>query len=321
RAPLRLSFFGGGSDFPEVFDAQPGAVLSTAVNFSVHVTAARPPAGIFESPIRLFHRRVESCATVEQIEHPLVRAALADRSVTQLEIHTAGDLPSGTGLGSSSSFSVALLGALDALDGRPRDPMELAYAAIELERRVEHGAVGCQDQVMAALGGLRRLEFRAVDDIEAHPVALSPSRLEALQSSLLLVHAGGRRAAPKLERRKLDRVEGNRATLRHMVEQVDRACRVLEGSGPLEPFGEMLDQAWAAKRRLAPGVSTPEIDALYGACRNAGALGGKLLGAGGGGFLLLFVPPERQDAVVSAAGRTVLHPRLAQPGARRLECT
>ncbi|MEO1085780.1 MAG: GHMP kinase, partial [Acidobacteriota bacterium] len=209
-------------------------------------------------------------------------------------------------------------GALDAVDGRERSALDLAYAAIELERRVERGAVGCQDQVMAALGGLRRLEFRAVDDIDAESVSLSPDRLAELEASLLLVHAGGRRAAPRLERRKLDRVEANRATLRGMVEQVDRACAVLTGAGPLEPFGEMLAEAWDAKRRLAAGVSTPEIDALYGACRRAGAIGGKLLGAGGGGFLLLFVPPERQEAVVRASGRTVLRPRLAQPGARRL---
>ncbi|MEM6797704.1 MAG: GHMP kinase, partial [Acidobacteriota bacterium] len=215
RAPLRLSFFGGGSDFPEVFSRQRGAVLSTAIGFSTHVAASTPPPGVFERPIRLFHERIERCADVAQIDHPLMRASLRTWPDSRpLEVHASGDLPSGSGLGSSSSFCVALLAALDELEGARRQPIELALSAIELERRVEKGAVGYQDQVMAALGGFRRIEFRSEDDVRAESLPVSAERLRQLEECLALVYVGGRRSAPSLERRKLERVERNLDTLR-----------------------------------------------------------------------------------------------------------
>ncbi|MEL7061843.1 MAG: GHMP kinase, partial [Acidobacteriota bacterium] len=294
EAPLRLSFFGGGSDFPEVFAHQPAAVLSTAIEWTSRVSVHRPPRGVAESPLRAVHERIENCQRVADLAHPLIRSALEHaRLEPPLELHAWGDLPSGLGLGSSSSFAVALLDALDALEGRERSPLELAYEAIALERRVGADAVGCQDQAICALGGLRRLEFRALDDIRSHELPISPARRSELEAHLLLVRVGARRAAPRLERRKLERVERNRRALAGMVAQVDRACDLLCGGGPLAELGTMLDAAWQAKRHLAEGVSTPEIDALYHRGREAGALGGKMLGAGGGGFLLLFAPPER----------------------------
>ena len=315
KAPLRLSFFGGGSDFPEIFRHQRGAVLSTAIDAASHVTAVPLPAGLFEQPIRLSHEEIERCSKTSEIQHPLFRAAFEQRQLEgPIELHSRGDLPSGSGLGSSSSFCVALLHALDALDDRRRDAMELAYEAIELERRVAKDAVGCQDQVMAALGGLRRTEFHALDDIRSEALPMSPERLRELEASLALIYVGGRRSAPKIERRKLDRVEANRRTLHDMVAQVDRASDLLCGDGPLERFGQLLDEAWQAKRSLAPGVSTPEIDALYDNCKRSGAVGAKLLGAGGGGFLLVFAPPESLGRVIERAARPALRPRLAQPG-------
>ena len=294
--------------------------MSTAIDFASHVSVSRLPAGVFEHPIRLFHEEVEHHQTVAAIRHPLLRRALEmNCSTPPIEIHSAGDLPPGLGLGSSSSFSVALLAALDALAGHSRTPLELAYEAIALERHESDGAVGYQDQVIAALGGLRHIEFRAEDDVRATPLAMDDERMRELEAHLLLVLVGGARPAQRLERRKLERVERNRETLRRMVAQVDRACDLLCNNGSLAAMGEMLDIAWKAKRSLAPGVSTPEIDALYQRCLEAGALGGKLLGAGAGGFLLLFVPPERRAAVTTAAEpHPTLSPRIAQPGVRVL---
>ncbi|MEM9596172.1 MAG: GHMP kinase [Acidobacteriota bacterium] len=315
RAPLRLSFFGGGTDFPEVFEHQPGAVLSTAIDYASVVSITRRAPAVGEPALRLVHRETERVDDPAAIRHPLLRAAFSERAVEPLEVHCSGDLPQGAGLGSSSSFSVALLQGLHALDGRSVAPLDLAYGAIELERRVSRGAVGCQDQVMAAVGGLRRLEFRAVDDIRAEPLPISGERVRELESHLVMFRVGGPRRASDLERKKLDRVERNRDTLRSMVDQVDRACDILCGSGSLAEIGHQLDRAWANKQRLAPGVSTPEIDDLYRRARGAGALGGKVLGAGGGGFLLLFVPAEHMEDVARAAARPALRPRLAQPGA------
>ncbi|MEM9557401.1 MAG: hypothetical protein AAGC60_24295 [Acidobacteriota bacterium] len=325
RAPLRLSFFGGGSDFPEVFERQPGAVLSTAIDLSVHVSVRRPPAGAFERPLRLVHAEIEEHDDVAEIRHPLLRSALERRGVEPpLEIHSSGDLPAGLGLGSSSSFCVALLTALDALEGHRRSPLERAYEAIALERAVCGGTVGVQDQVIASLGGMQRFDFHAVDDVRATTVALDAARREALERHLVLVRVGAARSAPRVERRKLERLAANASALRGMVALVDSAFDLLAGDGPLEPLGALLDATWAAKRRLAPGVTTPEIDALYRACRAAGALGGKLLGAGAGGFLLLFAPPEVMPAVLAATRtpdgqpRVTLRPRLAAPGAHLL---
>ncbi|MEM8960886.1 MAG: GHMP kinase [Acidobacteriota bacterium] len=319
RAPLRLSFFGGGSDFPEIFTRQPGAVLSTAIDYASYVSLRQPPVGVFEHPIRLYFEDNERHHTPESIRHPLVRHALSNHEIDgPIDLRSGSDLPSGLGLGSSSSFTVALLGALETQAGRPAEAMDLAQRAIELERQVSNSAVGFQDQVMVALGGLRRIEFRAEDDIRPEPLPIDDTRIRELEACLLLVLVGGSRPAPDLERRKLERVERNRDTLRGMVEQVDQACDLLCGGGSLMDLGPMLDTAWRAKRTLAPGVSTPEIDTLYDTCLEAGALGGKMLGAGAGGFLLLFVPPERADAVATAAGRPTLRPRIAQPGFRVL---
>lgn len=317
RAPLRVSFFGGGSDFPEVFTRQPGAVLSSAMDLQTRVWLRATPPGLFEHPYRLFCGARRRCHDVEEIEAPLLREILRAHPRPWIELHSAGDVPQGSGLGSSSSFCVALLNALHTLAGRRPSPMDLAYEAIDIERRATDNGVGCQDQVMAALGGFRRLEFRAADDIRSAPVPIDAERLRELESQLLLVRIGARRSAAGMEHRKLKRAKRNAETLRSMVRQVDEAFDLLSGSGSLAPFGEALHRSWTAKRGLAEGVSNPEIDGLYDACREAGSLGGKLVGAGGGGFLLLFVPPESLPAVttvIERSGKTLLRPRLARPG-------
>lgn len=319
RAPLRVSFFGGGSDFPEIFDHQPGAVLSTAVDLSTRVWLKATPPGLFEHRYRLFCGERERCQDVEEIRAPLMREILRAYPRPWIEVHSAGDVPQGSGLGSSSSFSVAMLQALHTLDRQNPSPMDIAYEAIDLERRATDNGVGCQDQVMAAVGGFRRIEFRAMDDIRTESVPMGEQRLRELESQLMLVRIGARRSAANLERRKIQRARNNSDTLKAMVRQVDEAFGLLSGTGSLAPFGEALHKSWTAKRGLAEGVSNPEIDGLYESCREAGALGGKLVGAGGGGFLLLFVPPESLDAVtatVDRAGRAILRPRLGCDGVR-----
>ena len=320
RAPLRLSLFGGGSDYPEFFDRDRGAVLSTAIDRHCFVTANAFPSHLFDYSIRLSYREVELVRRRDEIRHRVFKSCLETCGIeADVELHTMADLPAFTGLGSSSSFTVALLHALRAYQGRYLSPMELAYEAIRVERGLLGDTVGCQDQVLAAVGGLRRVELRRVDDIFAENLCVSPQRKLELQSHLVMVYTALQRPASPLERSKLDRVEANRAALRRMVAMVDEAADLLLGTAPIEGLGEMLDESWRLKRGLAAGVSNDAMDAMYRRGRDAGALGGKILGAGGGGFLLFFVPPERQEQLIAAfPDHEILHPRIDRPGSEVL---
>ncbi len=207
------------------------------------------------------------------------------------------DLPAFTGLGSSSAFTVSLLHALHAFKGEYRTPEQLAYESIYVERHLLHDNVGCQDQALAAFGGFNLIEFRAEDDIRVHRVPLSPARLQEFKQHLFIVYTGITRKAADVVAKQLARVTENCGTLRQMRSMVDEGWNILTSNRSLTEFGRLLDQAWVAKRSLDCGVSTNEIDHLYEMGCSAGALGGKLLGAGGGGFLLFFAPPEAHSTL------------------------
>ncbi len=298
RAPLRISFLGGGTDYPEYFTLEGGAVLATAIHQYAYITANRFHSELFDYSIRLAYRKVELANSLDDIQHAPFREAMRYCGVTRdIELNYMADLPAFTGLGSSSSFTVALLQALHAYCGRYRSGLELAYEAIFLERHILGERVGCQDQVLAAVGGFNLIEFRAEDDIVVHRLVLSPPRLADLQRHLMLFFTGIRRSASKVAGRQIQKIAGNRAALRQMRDLVDRGCDALLSSHPIAEFGEILHQSWVLKRSLDQRVSCDSIDNMYARAREAGAIGGKLLGAGGGGFLLILARPEDQPLI------------------------
>lgn len=303
RAPVRISFLGGGTDYPEHFLRHGGAVLATAIDKFNYVTAHRHRSEMFDYAIRVQYRKVESARTIDEIEHAVFRECLRFCSIERdIELHTIANLPAFTGLGSSSTFTVSLLHALHAFKGEFRRPIELAYEAIHIERNVLGDRVGCQDQTLAAVGGFNLIEFRKEDDIRVHRLPISPQRRDEFAAHLFMVYTGVTRRASEVVAKQLAKVNDNTATLLRMRALVDIGWDVLTGDGPIEAFGDLLDESWRAKRSLDAGVSGDFIDELYARGLTAGALGGKLLGAGGGGFLLFFAPPERHAKLRTTLG-------------------
>lgn len=300
RTPYRVSFFGGGTDYPDWFREHGGAVLSAAIARYCYITCRWLPP-FFAHKSRIVYSVIESVMRPEDIQHPAVREALLELGIRDgIEIHHDGDLPKMTGLGTSSSFTVGLLHALHALRGENRTAMELARQAIHIERDRCGDRVGSQDQVCAAHGGLNHIRFQTDESIEVQPVPLSTERLAIFQDSLLLFFTGFSRVASEILAEQLHNLPRKAPELRAMAAQVDEGLRILTTGRDLADFGRLLHEAWRLKRSLSQRVSTPEIDAMYDTARRAGALGGKLTGAGGGGFLLLFVEPERRAAVCQA---------------------
>lgn len=301
RAPMRISFFGGGTDFPEYFRENGGAVLSTAIDKYTYLTAGRFYSQLFGYALRLSYSKGELVSKVEEVQHAVFRECLRHCGIERdLELHTVADLPSFTGLGSSSSFTVALLMALYAHKGVYCSGLELAYRAIYIERTILGECVGVQDQVISAVGGFNVFEFRAEDDIRVHPVPLSPRRLNELESHLLLIFTNIKRRAADVEKEKVSGFSANKDSLSAMRKMVDQGYNHLVSSSSLERFGLLLNDGWQLKQRLGKGVSNQEIESMYEAGINAGAWGGKLLGAGGGGFLLFCAPPEKHQQILES---------------------
>jgi len=318
RAPVRVSFFGGGTDYPEYFRDESGAVLATAIDKFSYVTASPFLSHLFDYSVRISYRKVELARRLDEIEHNVYRECLRLCGLERdVELHAVADLPAFTGLGSSSAFTVSLLHALHSFKGEFLPPMQLAYEAIHLERHILHDAVGCQDQVMAAVGGFNVLEFRGEDDIVVNRLPLRPQRLAEFERHLFVVFTGITRRAADLVTRQLDRISANTATLRRMQAMVESGADILTSGRPLAEFGELLHEAWCAKRSLESEISSPEIDRVYELGRSAGALGGKLLGAGGGGFMLFFAPPETHARLGQVfAGYQLLKVKLNAPGSQ-----
>jgi D-glycero-alpha-D-manno-heptose-7-phosphate kinase len=318
RAPLRISFFGGGTDYPEYFLQEGGAVLATAIDKYCYITASPFMSHLFDYSIRLSYRKVELLKAVEEIEHGVFRECLNFCGLGKdIELHTMADLPAFTGLGSSSTFTVCLLHALHSFKGQFLAPYELAREAIHLERQILKEHVGCQDQVLAAFGGFNRVDFKTEKEFTVTRIVMPPKRLAELEQHLFLVFTGIKRKATDVAGKQIKKVQTNLNTLRTMRRMVDEGCEILTSERPLAEFGELLHAAWTAKRSLDEGVSNSEIDEMYERGRKAGALGGKLLGAGGGGFMLFFAPPESQAALAKAfQNMQVLSVKLNAPGSQ-----
>jgi len=305
RTPFRISFFGGGTDYPEWYRQHGGAVLAGTIDKYCYLTCRYLPP-FFEHRIRIVYRKIETCKTVDEISHPVVREAIRHLGIDQgVEIHHDGDLPARSGMGSSSAFTVGLLHALHALRGEMMTKQQLAYEAIHLEQQILKETVGSQDQTLAAYGGLRHVKFQPDGQIETAHVILPPGRSAELQSHLMLVYTGIERTASDVAKSYVEGIETRRRQLRIMKEMVDEAIEILTGGVNLIAFGELLHESWLAKRSLSEAVSNAHVDRLYQKALDAGAIGGKLTGAGGGGFLLLFVPPEKRQRVISALDESI----------------
>ncbi len=316
KTPLRISFLGGGTDYPEYFERHGGAVLGAAIDKYAYFSVSRFYSRLFDYSIRIAYRQVECVSSLDEIQHAPFRECLRWCGLTQdIEVDHSAELPAFTGLGSSSAFVVGLLHALHAFQGKSVRGMDLAYESIRVEREVLCEPVGCQDQTFAAMGGVNVIEFRALNDIVVQRVPLSPKRQQEIEANMLVVYTGTRRRANDITSVQIKRVEENAAALRRMRELVDQGYTELTGTAGLETFGKLVDESWKLKSRLEDRISTDQIRDLYGRGMAAGAFGGKLLGAGGGGFLLFIVPPERRERVLEALGRPPeVEMKLGAPG-------
>ncbi|MHB8731900.1 MAG: GHMP family kinase ATP-binding protein [bacterium] len=297
RTPFRISFFGGGTDYPAWYRRNGGTVLAAAIDKYCYLSCRYLPP-FFEHRFRVVWSKIESCQTPDEIEHPAVREVLRhlnfDRGV---EIHHDGDLPARSGMGSSSSFTVGLLHALYALRGQIPSKRQLALEAMRIEQELLKETVGSQDQVLAAYGGFNHVTFAQDGEISVKPMTLSADLINALSNHLMLFYTGVTRTASEVAESYLQNIENNERHMRALGEMVDEGLGILGDGGDLIRFGRLLHRAWEAKRSLSPMVSNSEVDELYSQARAAGAIGGKLTGAGGGGFMLLFVEPHNRRRV------------------------
>ena len=290
RTPFRISFFGGGTDYPSWYLDNGGAVVSATINKFSYLTARELPP-FFEYKHRIRYYRQEETASLEEIQHPAVRESAKYLKFSGgLEVIHNSDLPARSGLGSSSTFTVGMLHALHGLQGYMPTKRELASQAIYVEQQLIAEAVGSQDQIAAAFGGLNSISFEQGGGFEVRPITLSAARLTDLQEHLLLCFSGFARTASELADIQISRTSQNAAFLSQMTEIAQEGLRVLvDPESNLVDFGHLLNDQWSVKRRLGPGVSNPQIDEIYSRGLKAGAIGGKLLGAGGGGFLLFLL--------------------------------
>jgi D-glycero-alpha-D-manno-heptose-7-phosphate kinase len=296
RTPLRISFFGGGTDYPVWYREHGGAVLATTIDKSCYITTRWLPP-FFDYHSRISYSKMENVLHNNDILHPSARACLQFLGITKgVEIHHIADLPARAGLGTSSAFTVGLLLGLYALENQMRNKHALALDAIQVEQELLQEAVGVQDQTIVAHGGFRRIDFRTDGAIEVKPVITAPGRLKELEQHLALYFTGFSRTASEIAREQIHLTPHRQQELRMMFQLVDEAESVLADPGrSLDEFGRLLHATWQIKRSLTKNISNLMIDEIYEAGRSAGALGGKLLGAGGGGFMLFFVPPRRKS--------------------------
>ena len=298
RTPFRISFFGGGTDYPEWYRDHGGAVLATTIDKYCYITC-RPIPPFFEHKHRIVYSYIENVREIEQINHPSVKAVFKWANIEDgLEIHHDADLPARSGLGSSSAFTVGLIHALYALRGKMVSNERLAKDAIHIEQDLIGESVGSQDQISAAYGGLNKIDFHIDNTFNVQPLILPVHRREELLCNLMLFFTGFSRIADEIAKSKIVNMKNRKTELLSIREMVDEAITILNNSeSNIEEFGKLLDESWKCKRSLSDRVSTPEIDQIYEHAKHAGAIGGKVLGAGGGGFMLLFVLPENQSAV------------------------
>lgn len=316
QTPFRVSFAGGGTDLPAFYHQEPGAVLSTTIDQHMYVTIHRR----FDPTIRVSYSQTETARTLDEVQHDLVREAMRLIKIDEpLEVTTIGDVPAGTGMGSSSSLTVGLLNALHAYTGHIVSHQQLAEQACQIEIDILGKPIGRQDQYAAACGGLNFIRFHPNNSVEVEPVPCRSEVLEEIERRTLMLYTGQTRDANEILRQQSSGTSNRLPVLRQMRDLADAMRQTLVGGGDLDRFAELLHEGWELKRSLGFGISFSRVDEWYETARRHGALGGKLLGAGGGGFLLLMAPPWRHRSIREALGRPRELPfRIARHGSRNI---
>jgi len=305
RTPFRVSFFGGGTDYPEWFDENVGYVLSSTIDKYCYITLRYLPP-FFKHKFKVIYSKVETCADIHEIKHPAVREVLRFLEVDKgVEIHHDGDLPARSGLGSSSAFTVGLLQAVYALFGKIISKKRLAEECIFIERGCLKEVVGSQDQVAVSYGGINTISFLPGGEFIVNPVALSKDAIMEFNSHLMLFYTGIGRFASEIASSYVSDLKKKERRLCAMRDMVSEGLSILNGNAKLTDFGLLLDKAWKLKRGLGGGVTNNYIDEIYDSAISAGAIGGKITGAGGGGFLLLFAVPENHRAIRNRLNKLV----------------
>ena len=309
RTPFRISFFGGGTDYPDYYKKYGGSCLSATINKYCYITCRYLPP-FFEHKFGIRYSKKELTQTVDEIVHPSVRECLKFMGIEKgLEMIHTGDLPAMSGIGSSSAFTVGLLNALYTLKGQMRTKRRLAFDAIHVEQDLIGENVGSQDQTAVAFGGFNKIDFSDQNDIFVQPVTIGEKKLRYFQSHLLFYFIGLSRYASDVAGELINKIPDNLKELKVMKEMVYETINIFNGRlDSINEFGKLLDESWALKKGLAKLVSNSKIEQIYEAAKSAGALGGKICGAGSGGFMILFVPPERQAKVKEALKELLLVP-------------
>lgn len=306
RTPFRISFFGGGTDYPQWYREHGGAVLSTTINKYCYISCRYLPP-FFKHKYLIRYRMQELVNDVSEIEHPSVRECLKFMGVDEgIEMVHASDLPARSGIGSSSAFTVGFLNALAALGGKMFTKRHLASKAIHVEQNLIQENVGSQDQAATSFGGFNRIDFGGEDEFYVRPMTIGHERRVQLDDCLMLFFTGISRTASEIAQEQVKSIGSHGKEMKMMKQLVDEATEVLNnGSDDFHEFGKLLDETWQIKRSLTDKISPRWVDGIYDDAKKAGALGGKLCGAGGGGFMLLFVPPERQQNVREKLEKTL----------------
>lgn len=318
KTPFRMSFFGGGTDMEDYFKANGGAVLSTTFDKYCYVNVRHLPR-FFDYSTELSYSKTERVTDIDDIQHPAIRNAMKMLDMHEIRLTYEADLPARSGLGTSSSFAVGMLNAFYALKGKYADKKKLADEAIHLERVLCNEVGGWQDQIAASFGGFNRINFDS-DGYEVLPLIISPERKEKLNNNLLMFFTGFTRFSSDVQRaNNVSGTEDKRLKLKKMYDLVNDAEAVLtDKNQDLDDFGRLLDVTWRLKKGTGSAISTGNIDELYEKGLSAGALGGKLLGAGGGGFLVFYVQPEKQNAVREAMKDLMYIPFKFENGGTRV---
>ena len=308
RTPFRISFFGGGTDYPAWYREHGGAVLATSINKYCYLTCRYLPP-FFEYRYRLVYSSMETVNLPDEIRHPAAREVLRFMQLPHgVEIHHDGDLPARSGMGSSSAFTVGLLHALHGLKAAMPGKHQLALEGIRLEQDILRETVGSQDQVTAAYGGLNHVLFLPNGEITVQPMVLPRERIESLNAHLMLFYTGLKRTASDIAQSYVNDIEASKQQMQATHAMVAEAVALLNSQNELAEFGKLLHESWVVKRSLSPVVTNPAVDDIYEAARRAGAIGGKLAGAGGGGFMLLFAPPHSHAAIRETLKNLLLVP-------------
>jgi len=300
RTPFRISFFGGGSDYPDYYLKYGGKVLGTTINKYCYLNIRKLPP-FFDFKYRVVYSKLESVKNINEIIHPSVKHTLKYLKINYgVSINYDGDIPARSGLGTSSAFTVGLLNGLHALEGRMKTKMELAKEAIYIEQKLIHENVGSQDQVFAAFGGLNKIEFLENGEIIVTPIILSQDKLKKFENSIMLFYSGISRVASNIAKDQIKNLEKNKDQIDTMKSLVDEAYYILTKKNNLNEFGELLNYTWELKKSLSKKITNGTINEMYEKAKKSGAIGGKLLGAGGGGFMMFFVPEKYHEKVRNA---------------------